>query len=89
MQAHLIDKLRIDKRHPHLNFCQLFGMSDNLTFNLAQSGYNVAKYLPYGPVSDVIPYLIRRAKENTAVTNDVSRELRLVRKEIKRRGLSS
>lgn len=89
LQAHLIDKLRIDKRHPHLNFCQLFGMSDNLTFNLAQSGYNVAKYLPYGPVSDVIPYLIRRAKENTAVTNDVSRELRLVRKEIKRRGLSS
>ncbi len=89
LQAHLIDKLGVDKHHPHLNFCQLFGMSDNLTFNLAQSGYNVAKYLPYGPVSDVIPYLIRRAKENTAVTNDVSRELRLVKNELKRRGLSS
>ena len=81
--------MAIDKRHPHLNFCQLYGMSDNLTFNLASAGYNVAKYLPYGSVHDVIPYLIRRAKENTAVTQDVSRELKFVKKEMRRRNLSS
>jgi proline dehydrogenase len=60
-------------------------MSDNLTFNLAKAGYNVAKYVPYGPVRDVIPYLIRRAKENSAVDTEVSRELRLIKKELKRR----
>ena len=89
LQAHLIEKMAIDKRHPHLNFCQLYGMSDNLTFNLASAGYNVAKYLPYGSVHDVIPYLIRRAMENTAVTQDVSRELKFVKKEMRRRNLSS
>lgn len=60
-------------------------MSDNLTFNLAKAGYNVAKYVPYGPIEDVIPYLIRRAKENTAVTSDMSRELTFIHKELKRR----
>ena len=75
----------IPKDHPHLNFCQLYGMSDNLTFNLAKAGYNVAKYVPYGPVQDVVPYLIRRAKENSAVGGEVSRELRMIRQELKRR----
>ncbi len=87
LQAKLMAEHGIDKHHPHLLFCQLYGMSDNLTFNLAKAGYRVAKYLPYGPVRDVIPYLIRRAQENTAVTGDVSRELQLVQREMARRGL--
>jgi len=87
LQAHIIEKQGLAKNHPHLNFCQLYGMSDNLTFNLAKAGYNVAKYVPYGPLKDVVPYLIRRAQENTAVTSDVSRELSFISKEMKRRGL--
>jgi len=85
--AKMIDDHGLDKRHPHLNFCQLFGMSDNISFNLANAGYNIAKYVPYGPVREVIPYLIRRAKENTAVTGEMSRELSYVLEEIKRRGM--
>lgn len=68
-------------------FSQLYGMSDNISFNLANSGYHVAKYLPYGPVNDVIPYLMRRAQENTSVAGQTGRELTLLDKEIKRRGL--
>ncbi len=68
-------------------FSQLFGMSDNISFNLANSGYHVAKYLPYGPVYDVIPYLLRRAQENTSVAGQTGRELSLIKKEMKRRGL--
>ncbi|MDX1684192.1 MAG: proline dehydrogenase family protein [Saprospiraceae bacterium] len=85
LQAQLIDDRGILKNHPHLNFCQLYGMSDNITFNLADQGYNVAKYLPYGPVKEVISYLIRRAEENTSVSGDMSRELRLLAEEMKRR----
>ena len=85
LQARLIEENNIPKNHPHLNFCQLFGMSDNITFNLSKAGYNVAKYVPYGPIDDVIPYLIRRAKENTAVTGDMSRELSFICDELKRR----
>jgi proline dehydrogenase len=66
-------------------FGQLFGMSDHISFNLAEHGYNVAKYLPYGPVRDVMPYLIRRAEENTSVTGQTSRELDLLKKEKARR----
>lgn len=88
LQAALIAKYDLPKSHPHLNFCQLYGMSDNLTFNLAEAGYNVAKYVPYGPVREVVPYLIRRAQENTSVTGDMSREYALVNQEIKRRGLT-
>jgi proline dehydrogenase len=62
-------------------------MSDNITFNLAAAGFNVAKYIVYGTVHDVLPYLVRRAQENTSVTGDMSRELSLVQKEVKRRGL--
>jgi proline dehydrogenase len=68
-------------------FSQLFGMSDNVSFNLAHEGYHVAKYLPYGPVKDVIPYLMRRAQENTSVAGQTGRELSLIDREIKRRGL--
>ncbi len=75
----------MDNNHPHLNFCQLYGMSDHLSFNLAKAGFCVAKYVPYGPVRDVVPYLIRRAKENSAVTGDMSRELQFIKKEIARR----
>lgn len=87
LQAQLIDELGIQKNHSHLNFCQLLGMSDYITYNLAASGYNVAKYLVYGPVRDVVPYLIRRAQENTSITGEMSRELGLIKKEMKRRGL--
>jgi len=77
----------LDISHPHLNFSQLYGMSDNITFNLANAGFNVAKYVPYGPVKDVIPYLVRRAQENSAVSGEASRELGLINQEMKRRGL--
>ena len=60
-------------------------MSDNISFNLADAGYNVAKYLPYGPVRDVLPYLMRRAQENTSVAGQTGRELSLINKEMKRR----
>ncbi|MBI1316809.1 proline dehydrogenase [bacterium] len=66
-------------------FSQLYGMSDNLSFNLAAEGYNVVKYLPFGPVADVMPYLIRRAEENTSIGGQTGRELRLIRQELKRR----
>ncbi len=66
-------------------FAQLLGMSDNISFNLAKAGYNVAKYVPYGPVESVMPYLLRRASENTSVAGQSSRELTLIRKELKRR----
>jgi proline dehydrogenase len=68
-------------------FAQLFGMSDHISFNLAHLGYNVAKYVPYGPIKEVIPYLIRRAQENTSVKGQTGRELSLILKEKKRRGL--
>lgn len=86
-QAALIDRLDLQKDHPHFNFCQLYGMSDYITFNIGKAGYNVAKYVPYGPIQDVVPYLIRRAQENSSVTGEMSRELSLIKKEIKRRGL--
>jgi proline dehydrogenase len=66
-------------------FAQLLGMSDNISFNLAKAGYNVAKYMPYGPVESVMPYLLRRASENTSVAGQSSRELALIRKELERR----
>ncbi|WP_339652358.1 proline dehydrogenase family protein [uncultured Maribacter sp.] len=75
----------IDKNNEHVWFGQLYGMSDHISFNLAANGYNVAKYLPFGPVRDVMPYLIRRADENTSVAGQTSRELTLLKKERKRR----
>lgn len=70
-------------------FGQLYGMSDNISFNLAANGYNVAKYLPFGPVRDVMPYLIRRAEENTSVAGQTSRELMLIKKERERRKIEN
>ena len=67
---------------------QLYGMSDNISYNLADDGYNVAKYLPFGPVRDVMPYLIRRAEENTSVAGQTNRELNLISTERKRRKLN-
>ena len=66
-------------------FGQLFGMSDNISFNLAENGYNVVKYVPFGPIRDVMPYLIRRAEENSSVGSQSSRELQLIKKELHRR----
>ena len=71
--------------HPRVHFSQLLGMSDNITFNLAKAGCRVSKYVPFGPINDVVPYLMRRAQENTSVGGQTSRELMLIKKEIKRR----
>ncbi len=71
--------------HPHICFSQLLGMSDHISYNLASAGYRVAKYVPYGPVREVLPYLIRRAQENTSVKGQTGRELSLIIKEKKRR----
>ncbi|MBG7613459.1 proline dehydrogenase family protein [Polaribacter sp. BAL334] len=83
----LASKYQIKKDDKRLWFGQLFGMSDHISFNLAKEGYNVAKYLPFGPVRDVMPYLIRRAEENTSVAGQTSRELNLLTTERKRRKL--
>lgn len=83
----LLEQKNLPLAHPHVHFSQLYGMSDNITFNLAQAGCSVSKYLPFGPIKDVIPYLMRRAQENTSVGGQTSRELSLVEKEIKSRKL--
>lgn len=83
--VHLMYEKRTVPDHHHINFSQLYGMSDNLSYVLAKNGYNVSKYVPYGPVEDALPYLIRRAAENTAVAGQVSRELDLINTELKRR----
>ncbi len=75
----------LKKNNKTIWFGQLYGMSDHITYNLAKEGYNVSKYLPYGAVRDVMPYLIRRAEENTSVAGQTSRELSLLKKERKRR----
>ncbi|MDX1768494.1 MAG: proline dehydrogenase family protein [Arenibacter troitsensis] len=81
----LMEAGNIEHNDPRIWFGQLYGMSDHISFNLAKEGYNVAKYLPFGPVKDVMPYLIRRAEENTSVAGQTSRELTLLKKERKRR----
>ena len=83
----LLDEKGISKDDKRIFFGQLLGMSDNISFNLAANDYNVAKYLPFGPVRDVMPYLIRRAQENTSVAGQTSRELTLIKKEKERRRL--
>ncbi len=80
-----MEKEGISKNDPRFWFSQLYGMSDDISFNMAKAGYNVAKYLPYGPVKHVLPYLFRRATENTSVEGQTSRELKLINTEIKRR----
>lgn len=86
--AQLLEKNGIAQDHEHVYFSQLLGMSDNLSFNLSAQGYNVAKYVPYGPVKAVMPYLFRRAEENTSVAGQMGRELRLISIELKRRNLN-
>ena len=81
----LMQQAGLAPNDPRAWFAQLYGMSDNLTYNLANAGYNTAKYLPYGPVAAVMPYLLRRAAENTAIAGQSSRELLLIQKEIRRR----
>ena len=81
----LMQEKNIKKNDPRIWFGQLYGMSDNISYNLAANGYNVAKYLPFGPVRDVMPYLIRRAEENTSVAGQTSRELNLLKTERDRR----
>ena len=83
----IMKKSKINSDDPNIWFGQLYGMSDNITFNLASEGFNVIKYLPYGPIKEVIPYLIRRADENTSVKGQTSRELDLIRNELKRRSV--
>jgi proline dehydrogenase len=83
----LIDKAGLKRNDQRLWFGQLYGMSDHISFNLAREGFNAAKYLPFGPVKDVMPYLIRRAEENTSVAGQTTRELDLISKEKKRRKL--
>lgn len=84
--AELLLKKGLPLNHPHVHFSQLYGMSDNITFNLAAAGCSVSKYLPFGPIEEVIPYLMRRAQENSSVGGQTGRELLLIRKELKRRG---
>jgi proline dehydrogenase len=80
MQAH-----NLPNNHPHIYFSQLFGMSDNISYNLAHNGYNVSKYLPFGPLESTLPYLTRRAEENTAIAGQMSKELEVIIKERERR----
>jgi proline dehydrogenase len=82
-----MEKRGIAHNDPRIWFAQLYGMSDNISYKLAAAGYNVAKYVPYGPVTKVMPYLVRRAEENTSIAGQTGRELMLIKKEMKRRGL--
>jgi proline dehydrogenase len=81
----LMKQHKVSHHDERIWFAQLYGMSDNISFNLAKQGYCVAKYVPYGPVRSVMPYLFRRAAENTSVAGQSSRELTLIRKELRRR----
>ena len=83
----IMEQKGLAKNDPRVWFGQLYGMSDHITYNMAAEGYNVAKYIPFGPVKDVMPYLIRRAEENTSVAGQTSRELTLLKKEKARRGI--
>lgn len=85
LATELLQKKGIPLNHPHVHWSQLYGMSDNITFNLAHAGCSVSKYLPFGPIRDVIPYLMRRAQENTSVKGQTGRELALIKKELQRR----
>ena len=85
LATRLLQEKKLPLDHPHVHFSQLYGMSDNITFNLAHAGCSVSKYLPFGPIKDVIPYLMRRAQENTSVKGQTGRELGLIKKELRRR----
>ena len=89
LAAASMDARGISKQHPHVHFSQLYGMSDPITFNMAKDGFQVSKYLPFGPIRDVIPYLMRRAQENSSVSGQTGRELSLLTREIARRKKSN
>ena len=83
--ASLMRENGIPENHPNIFFSQLYGMGDNISYVLAKHGYNVSKYVPYGPIAESIPYLIRRAQENSAAAGQVSRELEMISTELRRR----
>lgn len=89
LATRLLQQKGLPLNHPHVHWSQLYGMSDNISFNLAHAGCGVSKYLPFGPIQDVIPYLMRRAQENTSVKGQTGRELKLIQKELARRSLSA
>jgi proline dehydrogenase len=80
--VNLIEKHNLPKNDSRIWFSQLYGMRDNISFNLAAEGYNVAKYLPYGPVKDVMPYLVRRAEENSSIGSQAGEEIRMLKEEV-------
>jgi proline dehydrogenase len=88
LATQLLQKKGLPLRHPHVHWSQLYGMSDNITFNLAHAGCSVSKYLPFGPIKDVVPYLMRRAQENSSVAGQTGRELSFIKKELERRSRS-
>jgi len=88
LATQLLDEKALPHHHEHVHFSQLYGMSDNITYNLAKAGFSVSKYVPFGPIKDVVPYLMRRAQENTSVGGQTSRELNLIEKELKRRKIA-
>ncbi len=83
--AQMMQNKGLPNNHNHIHFSQLYGMSDHISFNMASEGFKVSKYLPFGPLQDVIPYLMRRAQENSSVNGQTNRELLLIRQEIARR----
>ncbi|MCE3007214.1 MAG: proline dehydrogenase family protein [Bacteroidetes bacterium] len=86
--AHIVQEMEarnLAHGHPHIIFSQLYGMSDHISFNLARAQYNVSKYLPYGPLEETMPYLFRRASENTSIAGQSGRELALIEQELARR----
>ena len=85
LATQLLQQKGLPLNHPHVHSSQLYGMSDNITFNLAHAGGYVSKYLPFGPIKDVLSYLMRRAQENTSVKGQTGRELGLIKKELERR----
>ena len=87
----LMDWMQLNKistNHPNIWFAQLYGMGDHITFNLASEKFRAVKYIPFGPIKEVLPYLIRRAEENSSVDSNSKRELELINKELKRRKVS-
>ena len=85
--SQLLQQKKLSLHHPHIHFSLLYGMSDHISFNLAKAGCSVSKYLPFGPIKDVVPYLMRRAQENSSIAGQTGRELGLIKKELKRREL--
>jgi proline dehydrogenase len=83
--AAAMEKLQLPNNYAHIHFSQLYGMGDHITFNMATQGYNVSKYLPFGPIKEVIPYLMRRAEENSSVNGQTNKELVMIKAELARR----